>query len=120
MACSGQRAPTAELAAHRTLPPRDDGPPGDDARAPFEVELKQSGCTLTVEPGTSVLEAVRSAGVEVLSSCEECICDTCETDVLDGTPLHRDSLLTEDERAACNTMMLCVSRSRGLRLVLDL
>lgn len=53
-------------------------------------------------------------------SCREGTCGTCETDVLGGRPDHRDSLLTEDERAAGDTMLICVSRSCEPRLVLDL
>ncbi|MYS90896.1 MULTISPECIES: PDR/VanB family oxidoreductase [Streptomyces] len=86
----------------------------------FELELARSGLTLTVPPDRSVLETVEKAGVAVDFSCREGTCGTCETDVLDGTPDHRDSLLTEDERAAGETMLICVSRSRGRRLVLDL
>lgn len=87
---------------------------------PFDVVLSRSGLTLTVPPDASVLETVRAAGVEVLYSCAEGTCGTCETDVLDGVPDHRDSLLTAAERAAGETMMICVSRCRGERLVLDL
>ncbi|MEU6373056.1 PDR/VanB family oxidoreductase [Streptomyces sp. NPDC046909] len=86
----------------------------------FEVELAQSGTTVTVPADVSVLDAVRGAGVEVLFSCTEGTCGTCETDVLEGTPDHRDSVLTDEERAAGETMMICVSRCRGKRLVLDL
>ncbi|MFG3717578.1 PDR/VanB family oxidoreductase [Streptomyces massasporeus] len=86
----------------------------------FEVELARSGRTLTVARDVSVLDAVREAGVEVLYSCTEGTCGTCETDVLDGEPEHRDSVLTEDERATGETMLICVSRCRGKRLVLDL
>ncbi|MFF7281150.1 2Fe-2S iron-sulfur cluster-binding protein [Streptomyces griseorubiginosus] len=89
------------------------------ARA-FELELARSGLTLTVPPDRSVLETLEEAGVDVGFSCREGTCGTCETDVLEGTPDHRDSLLTEDERAAGDTMFICVSRSRGPRLVLDL
>ncbi|MFF5140456.1 PDR/VanB family oxidoreductase [Streptomyces sp. NPDC013157] len=86
----------------------------------FEVVLAQSGRTVTVAPGVSVLDTVRAAGVEVLYSCTEGTCGTCETDVLEGDPDHRDSVLTEEERAAGETMLICVSRCRGTRLVLDL
>jgi ferredoxin len=58
--------------------------------------------------------------VEVLSSCEQGTCGTCETDVLGGTPAHRDSILADDERGAGDCMFICVSRSRSDRLVLDL
>lgn len=86
----------------------------------FEVVLERSGRTLTVPADVSVLDTVRSAGVEVLFSCTEGTCGTCETDVLEGTPDHRDSVLTDEEREAGETMLICVSRCRGKRLVLDL
>ncbi|NGN62332.1 oxidoreductase [Streptomyces sp. A7024] len=86
----------------------------------FEVELARSGRTLTVPADASVLDTVRAAGVEVLYSCTEGTCGTCETEVVEGTPDHRDSLLSEEERRAGETMMICVSRCRGERLVLDL
>jgi ferredoxin-NADP reductase len=86
----------------------------------FEVELARSGRTLSVPADVSVLDAVRSAGVEVLFSCTEGTCGTCETDVLEGTPDHRDSVLSDEEREAGETMLICVSRCRGKRLVLDL
>ena len=85
-----------------------------------EVELALSGRTVTVPPGTSILHAVEQAGVQVLSSCREGTCGTCETTVLDGVPEHRDSLLTAEEQAAGDTMLICVSRSRTPRLVLEL
>jgi len=93
---------------------------GENAATGFGVELANSGTRLTVPPGKSVLEVLEDAGVAVLSSCREGTCGTCETTVLDGVVDHRDSLLTEAERAAHDTMMICVSRARGARLVLDL
>ncbi|MGW0838682.1 PDR/VanB family oxidoreductase [Streptomyces sp. NPDC002787] len=95
--------------------------PGDgEGDEPFEVELRSLGVMLTVGPGESVLRAVEAAGAPVVSSCEEGICGSCETAVLAGEIDHRDSLLTDDERAAGDTMLICVSRARGGRLVLDL
>ncbi|MET7455285.1 PDR/VanB family oxidoreductase [Streptomyces sp. NPDC005574] len=86
----------------------------------FEVVLERSGRTLTVAPDVSVLDTVRAAGVEVLFSCTEGTCGTCETDVLEGAPDHRDSVLSDEEREAGETMLICVSRCLGKRLVLDL
>jgi ferredoxin len=60
------------------------------------------------------------AGLVILSSCREGTCGTCETEVIEGVPDHRDSVLTEPEREAGELMMICVSRSRSPRLVLDL
>ncbi|WP_435854646.1 PDR/VanB family oxidoreductase [Streptomyces triculaminicus] len=88
--------------------------------APFEVVLARTGARVTVAPGTTVLDAVRSAGADVLSSCREGTCGTCEAAVVDGVVDHRDALLTDDERAAGDRMYPCVSRSCGARLVLDL
>jgi ferredoxin len=84
------------------------------------VELAQSGRKLLVSEDMSVLEAVEAAGVPVTTSCEEGICGTCETKVLSRAIDHRDSVLTETERAAGDTMMICVSRAKGDRLVLDI
>ncbi|RKR92306.1 ferredoxin-NADP reductase [Micromonospora pisi] len=98
--------------------PKEQGAPV--RQASFEVELAASGLVLTVPPDRSVLETIEAAGVSVLFSCTEGTCGTCETTVLAGEPDHRDSLLTEQERAANDTMFICVSRSLGPRLVLDL
>ena len=86
----------------------------------FEVHLSTTGTTVTVEPGTSILTAVEEAGIEVLSSCAEGTCGTCEATVLEGVPDHRDSVLDEEARAAGDCMMICVSRSCSPRLVLEL
>jgi ferredoxin len=81
---------------------------------------QRSGVTVTVPPGTSIIDVLGENGVSVLSSCMEGVCGTCETAVLEGVPDHRDSLLTDDEREANEYMMVCVSRSKSDRLVLDL
>jgi ferredoxin-NADP reductase len=90
--------------------------PGDEAR--FEVVC--SAGRFTVEPATSILRTLIDAGLDIPFSCEEGICGTCETDVLSGQPDHRDSLLSDEEKAAGKTMLLCVSRCRTPELVLDL
>lgn len=92
------------------------GGPADE----FEVEALRSGATVSVPPGTSMASALAQAGVGVVTSCAEGVCGTCETRVLEGVPDHRDSYLTEDERCANETVMLCVSRALSPRLVLDL
>ncbi|MFG2894415.1 PDR/VanB family oxidoreductase [Streptomyces sp. NPDC048248] len=92
----------------------------DVPSASFEVELSRSGITVTVPPDKTVLQSVEEAGVQVLSSCQEGTCGTCETAVLDGVVDHRDSLLTTAEQACNDTMFICVSRAACPRLVLDL
>jgi len=86
----------------------------------FEVVLAQSELTLTIPPDRSILDVVEEAGVGVLSSCAEGTCGTCETPVLEGEPDHRDSVLDDEEKAANDCMMICVSRACSARLVLDL
>ncbi|OWA11583.1 oxidoreductase [Streptomyces sp. CS113] len=112
------RCPAGSLRVERFRPKEADG--DAPAEAEFDVVLARSGRTVVVPPGVSVLDAVRGAGVEVLYSCTEGTCGTCETEVVEGDPEHRDSVLTEEERAAGETMLICVSRCRGRRLVLDL
>jgi ferredoxin-NADP reductase len=86
----------------------------------FSVELAQSGITLTVPADRSIFDVVQEAGVSVIGSCLEGICGTCETFIVSGEVDHRDSVLSEEEHEANETMMICVSRCRGERLVLDL
>ncbi|MFE1587576.1 PDR/VanB family oxidoreductase [Streptomyces sp. NPDC058737] len=112
------RCPAGRLRVERFRPKEGDA--GALPEAEFEVVLARSGRTVAVPPDVSVLDAVREAGVEVLYSCTEGTCGTCETDVVEGEPDHRDSVLTDEERAAGETMLVCVSRCRGRRLVLDL
>lgn len=84
----------------------------------FEVELHRSGRTVQVTAGQSVLAAVRAELPHVAYSCEQGFCGTCQQRVLEGEIDHRDELLTDDERG--DSMLICVSRCRGGRLVLDL
>ena len=97
---------------------RDDLPSGPGTA--FTVVLDKSGIELEIAPGQTILQAVSEAGVPVPSSCEEGTCGTCETVVLEGEPEHRDSVLTPADRARNDCMMICCSRCRGERLVLDL
>jgi len=86
----------------------------------YEVVLKRSERTLTVEAGRTLLDTLVDAGVDVQYSCSQGICGTCCTPVLEGTPDHRDDYLTAQEKASNRAMMVCCSGSLGPRLVLDL
>jgi ferredoxin-NADP reductase len=109
--------PEFSLHSERFTPASPHRPPDD---TPFEVVMARSGTSVTVAPGVSILDAVRAVKPDVMSSCERGICSACETAVLDGIPDHRDSVLTPAEHAANRYIMLCVSRARTARLVLDL
>ncbi|ORA37261.1 PDR/VanB family oxidoreductase [Mycobacterium aquaticum] len=91
-----------------------------DTLESFEVECQRSGITLTVPLDKTIYDVAEEAGLDVLGSCMEGVCGTCECDVLQGDPDHRDSVLNDAEKAAGQSIMICVSRSRSPRLVLDL
>ncbi|MFB4316284.1 cytochrome P450 [Actinomadura sp. 21ATH] len=86
----------------------------------FDVHLARTGRTLRVPADRRLIEVVREALPGLSYDCEKGYCGACETRVLAGEPEHRDSLLTEEERAAGRTMMICVGRCSSSRLVLDL
>lgn len=86
----------------------------------FVVTLVRSGREITVPPELSVLEALERCGIDAPSSCREGLCGACETRVLAGTPEHRDLVLSDAEKAAGQTMMICCSRAVSPRLELDL
>ncbi|MFF0769822.1 PDR/VanB family oxidoreductase [Nonomuraea wenchangensis] len=85
----------------------------------FVVRCARSQQAVTVEPEQSILDALATAGVEVPSSCREGVCGTCELAVLSGAVEHRDSILTDAEKQANETMLVCVSRALTEELELD-
>ncbi|MFR9769893.1 PDR/VanB family oxidoreductase [Nocardia sp. SC052] len=87
---------------------------------PFEVRLAASGKTFRIGTNQSIADVLESAGIGIVTSCREGTCGSCETAVLSGDIEHRDELLTDEERARGDTMMLCVSRAKSGPLVLDL
>ncbi|MDH6216529.1 PDR/VanB family oxidoreductase [Streptomyces pseudovenezuelae] len=89
-----------------------------DGNSAFEVELRRSGRTLTVPADSTVLAAVRAELPDTAYSCAQGFCGTCQQRVLEGEVDHRDELLTDAERA--DSMLICVSRARSDRLVLDM
>jgi len=86
----------------------------------FEVEIAKSGTTVHVGPHQTILEALEESGICPAASCREGVCGTCETSVLSGEIDHRDSILSAAERQAGRSMMICVSRARSGKLVLDM
>lgn len=83
----------------------------------FDVELE--GETHHIPADRSIVEVLNEAGCDIDTSCEEGVCGTCIMEVLEGTPDHRDSVLTESEREAGETMTVCVSRTMDPKLVLE-
>jgi ferredoxin-NADP reductase len=98
------------------LPKPEDGGTTDG----FVLELRKTGITIEVRKDQSILDAVLEAGCFPDHSCQEGLCGACETRIIEGEADHRDSILTAKEQAANKSMMICVSRSKSPKLVLDL
>jgi len=92
----------------------------DVAERAFTVTLAKSGKAIQVGPETSILDAILQAGIEVSYSCASGVCGACETKVLCGNIDHRDCVLSDAEREAGQTMMICCSRATSAELSLDL
>ena len=86
----------------------------------FEVVLARQKISLSVPPGKTILEVLLDAKINVPFSCSDGVCGTCETRVIEGVPDHRDSFLTEAEKASNQTIMVCCSGAKTPKLVLDL
>jgi ferredoxin-NADP reductase len=82
------------------------------------VELYRSGREIRVLPQETILQALRSADVAIDSSCEAGVCTSCKVRYLAGSPVHRDLVLTTEDRR--QFMLPCVSGCADSRLVLDL
>jgi len=91
-----------------------------DADDSFEVKLASSGKIIVVPKGKTVVEALSEAGVKIQTSCEQGVCGTCLTRILEGEPEHRDLYFTPEERSTNNQFLPCCSRAKSARLVLDL
>ncbi|MYN13366.1 cytochrome P450 [Pusillimonas sp. TS35] len=86
----------------------------------FDVELKNSGFTVSVPADQTLLHALRAKNIDVQSDCEEGLCGACEVSVVCGDVDHRDSILSPAERRENTRMMACCSRASKGKLVLDL
>lgn len=95
-------------------------PAAHDSDGAFQVILASSGQTIHVPKGTTITRALAEAGVDIMTSCEQGVCGTCLTRVLQGVPDHRDSYLSAEERAANDQLLPCCSRAQTPALTLDL
>ena len=86
----------------------------------FEVQIASSGRIVVVPKDKTVVHALSDAGIEIQTSCEQGVCGTCITRVLEGIPDHKDLYFTPEEHAANDQFTPCCSRSKSARLVLDL
>ena len=90
---------------------------GGDA---FEVVAQQSGKIIVVNAEETILQALAREGIEIEMSCEQGVCGTCMCDVIEGEPDHRDVYFTDEEKASNEQILVCCSRSKTPRLVLDI
>ncbi|MEH6557049.1 MAG: fatty acid desaturase [Oceanicoccus sp.] len=108
--------PTEHIYLETFVPPEID----ETQNELFEVELASTGEVLTVKADEHLIDVLHDNGYAVMCSCTQGMCGSCITPVLEGVPEHRDSILSDEKRAANKSMTVCVSRSKSKRLVLDL
>lgn len=94
-------------------------PANHDGDQPFEVEISD-GRVFSVPADKTIVEVLEENGVDVMYDCARGDCGICQTDVVSGTPDHRDVVLSDAERASGEIMQICVSRAKSARLVLDI
>lgn len=86
----------------------------------FEVKLHKTKKSFSIGPDQTILQVLQKNGISAPGSCEQGICGTCETHVVEGIPDHRDSLLSAEERSSNKVIMICCSRSLSPSITLDL
>ena len=100
-----------------TAPPE---PTEGFVNVPFQVKISSSGELIDIPSDRSILDVLRERGMDLESSCEEGICGTCATQLIDGAPEHRDLFLTNKAKADNKWIMICCSRANGGVLTLGL
>jgi vanillate O-demethylase ferredoxin subunit len=97
---------------------------GVEAHAPgdrhFDVVIHSTGQVIRIEAAQTVTDALHACGVDVQTSCEQGVCGTCLTRVLEGEIDHKDLFLSPEEQAANDQFLPCCSRAKSARIVLDL
>ncbi|MBN9111700.1 MAG: cytochrome P450/oxidoreductase [Pseudonocardia sp.] len=111
---------SADLHVERFTAPSDQPVWDTSGDRAFGVVLARTGRTVTVPADQRLIDALREEIPTLSYDCEQGYCGACETRVLDGTPEHRDTVLTDDDRASGATMIVCVGRARSASLTLDL
>ena len=86
----------------------------------FEIQIASTGKVLMVPPDASVTDILVSHGIDIPVSCQQGVCGTCITRLLDGVPDHRDTFMTAAEHARNDRFTPCCSRAITSSLVLDL
>ncbi|MGF6266546.1 ferredoxin-NADP reductase [Paraburkholderia youngii] len=95
-------------------------PPSTGGVSEFDVVLAKSGATYRIPEDRSILDVLLDHNVDVQYGCMQGTCGMCEVKVIDGTPSHADKLLSAEEKAERQCMLVCCSRSASPTLTLDL
>lgn len=93
---------------------------GHDDDQSFTVKIASSGKEYDIPGDNTIVEVLQKEGINIPVSCEQGICGACLTDVVNGTPDHRDMFLTDDEKNANDQMTPCCSRAKTDVIELDL
>ena len=86
----------------------------------FQIKIASTGQVFDVPADKSIVDVLRANGYDVETMCEEGICGTCATVMLEGEADHRDFVLDDEEKARGEFIMVCCSRSKSPMLTLDL
>jgi ferredoxin-NADP reductase len=81
---------------------------------PFELELARSQRVLSVPANRSALDVMLDRDPTTAYSCQQGFCGTCKVKVLAGQVDHRGRTSVDDDE-----MLVCVSRAKGDRVVID-
>ena len=86
----------------------------------FDVKIASTGQVIPISKDQTVIQALAQCGIEIQTSCEQGVCGTCMCDVIEGEPDHRDVYFTDEEKASNEQILVCCSRAKSARLVLDI
>jgi vanillate O-demethylase ferredoxin subunit len=86
----------------------------------FEVVIASTGNSYVIPPDRSIVEVLEENGIEIIVSCQQGICGSCVTTILEGEPIHNDQVLTDEEKDEDHQFTPCCSRAASKTLVLDL
>jgi ferredoxin len=81
---------------------------------PFELQLARSKLLLSVPANRSALDVMLDQDPTTAYSCQQGYCGTCKVKVLAGQVDHRSRAVVSDDE-----MLVCVSRAKDDRLVID-
>jgi vanillate O-demethylase ferredoxin subunit len=95
------------------------GSSGAHAAEAFRVRLPQLDREILVPENQSMLDALESAGIGVISDCRRGECGVCAINIVgvEGTVDHRDVFFSEHQKQANAKICACVSRAIGTIVV---